>query len=491
VYFPESVMQQLTEMDNSFVQMESNRTPMHISPVIFYDQSGLKRGNVRFKEILKVFERSLPKSAVFRRKLAGGALGFDTPYWIEDTDFDLEFHVRHIALPQPGDWRQLCILLARLQSRGLDMSRPLWEAYVIEGLNEVQGLPADSFAIMLKVHHAAIDGVSAAEILTAIHSLTDEVEPPELADDWRGEDPPSPMRVWSRAYLNTLKRPVKLLEAVGDLVPKAIRASRSAEERHPQDKPPMAKTRFNTRVSGYRVTDAIILDLATVKTIKNAAQGATINDAIISIVSGGLRKYLQAKGELPEASLVCGAPISVRAERNSESIGNQVGFMTIDMASNIEGPLERLQAVTDHARDSKAYSSAIGAGAMMEISKGLSPQLLGMGMRAATLAAVNSDMSIPVQTVVSNVPGPQEPLYLAGARVHMLMGIGPVMDMMGLFHAVISGAGIITINFVSCRELLPDPGFYKECLQQAYDELEAAAIKKPVRKKRRRKARRA
>jgi WS/DGAT/MGAT family acyltransferase len=484
-------MQQLTEMDNAFVQMESNRTPMHISPVIFYDQSGLKRGNVRFKEILKVFERSLPKSAVFRRKLAGGALGFDTPYWVEDPDFDLEFHVRHIALPKPGDWRQLCILLARLQARGLDMSRPLWEAYVIEGLNEVQGLPANSFAIMLKVHHAAIDGVSAAEILTAIHSLTDEAEPPELADDWRGEGPPSPMRVWSRAYLNTLKRPVKLLETVGELVPKAIRASRSAAERHPQDKPPMVKTRFNTKISGYRVTDAIILNLATVKAIKNAVQGATVNDVMVSIVGGGLRKYLQAKGELPETSLVCGAPINVRPERNSESIGNQVGFMTIDMASNVEDPLERLQAVAYHAQDSKAYSSTLGAGAMMDISKSLSPQFLGMGMRVATLAAVNSDMSMPLHTVVSNVPGPQEPLYLAGAKMHMLMGIGPVMDMMGLFHAVISGAGLITINFVACRELLPDPGFYKECLQQAHDELEAAAIDKPVRKKRRRKARRA
>jgi diacylglycerol O-acyltransferase len=482
-------MQQLTEMDNAFVQMESNRTPMHISPVIFYDQSGVKRGKVRFKEVLRVFERSLPKSAVFRRKLAGGALGFDTPYWIEDPDFDLEFHVRHIALPKPGDWRQLCILLARLQARGLDMSRPLWEAYVIEGLNEVQGLPADSFAIMLKVHHAAIDGVSAAEILTAIHSLTDEAEPPEVADDWRGEDPPSPVRVWSQAYLNALKRPVKLLETVGELVPRVIQANRGAAERHEQDKPHMVKTRFNTKISGYRVTDAIILDLATVKAIKNAAEGATINDVMVSVVGGGLRKYLQAKGELPETSLVSGAPINVRPQRNSESIGNQVGFMTIDMATNVEDPLQRLQAVAYHAQDSKAYSSAIGASSMMDIGKGLSPQFLGVGMRVAILAAVNSDMSMPVHTVVSNVPGPQVPLYLAGARMHMLMGLGPLLDMMGLFHGVISGAGIITINFVACRELLPDPGFYKECLQQAYDELEAAAIDKPARKKRRRKGR--
>ena len=477
-------MQQLTEMDYAFVQMEGNRTPMHISPVIFYDQSDLKSGKVRFKEILSVFEDSLHKSAVFRRKLAGGAMGFDTPYWIEDEHFDLEFHVRHIALPKPGDWRQLCILLARLQARGLDMRRPLWEAYVIEGLNKVEGLPENSFAIMMKVHHAAIDGVSGAEIITAIHSLTREVAPTRAADEWQPESQPSPLKIWSRAYVNNIKRPVKFLEAVGDLVPSAIRANQINAEQQHKEKLPWVKTRFNARVSGYRVTDAIILDLADIKKIRTAITGATVNDVIVSVVGGGLRKYLDAKGELPESSLVCGAPINVRSERNSGSIGNQVGMMTINMASDVEDPLERLAAVTQHAQDSKAYSSALGASSMMDITQGLWPKFLGMGLRAATLAASNSDMSLPLHTVVSNVPGPQMPLYLAGARVHMMMGIGPVMDMMGLFHGVISGAGKITINFVSCREMLPDPGFYRDCLQQAYDELaDAAAPKKAARKK--------
>jgi diacylglycerol O-acyltransferase / wax synthase len=475
-------MQQLTEMDYSFVQMESNRTPMHISPVIFYDQSGLKSGKLRFKQVLEVFQDNLHKSAVFRRKLAGGALGFDTPYWVEDPEFDLEFHVRHIALPQPGDWRQLCILLARLQARGLDMRRPLWEAYVIEGLNQVQGLPANSFAIMLKVHHAAIDGVSAAEILSAIHSPTKNPQPSQHQDDWHGEQDPSALKVLSRAYLNNLKRPLKFVETVGQLVPHLIQANRAAADSEPEPKAPGVKTRFNGRVSSYRVTDAIVMDLARVKSIKNAVGDTTVNDIIVSVVGGGMRKYLQAKGELPDSSLSCGAPINIRADRNSDSVGNQVGMMTIDMATNIEDPIERLQAVAAHAQKSKAYSSALGASTMMDISKGLWPQVVGLGMRAATLAAASGDMAMPIHTVVSNVPGPQVPLYLAGARMHMIMGMGPLMDAMGVFHGVISGAGMITINFVSCRELLPDPGFYRECLQAAYDELEAAALPRSARK---------
>lgn len=473
-------MQQLTEMDYAFVQMESNRTPMHISPVIFYDQSGIADGPVRFKQVLEVFQRNLHKSAVFRRKLAGGALGLDTPYWIEDADFDLEFHVRHIALPKPGDWRQLCILLARLHARGLDMTRPLWEAYVIEGLNEVEGLPRHSFAILLKVHHAAIDGVSAAEILSAIHSTSAQATAENALDEWRGEQPPSAMKIWSNAYLNNLRRPVRLVETLGKLVPKLMRANSQADDNDKGQtgvlKSPAGKTRFNQRVSAYRVTDTIVLDLAEIKSFKAVVEGATVNDIIVSVVGGGLRKYLQAKDELPASSLSCGAPINVRAERNSESIGNQVGMMTIDMATDIEDALPRLRAVIEHARESKAYSSALGAKTMLELSQGLWPSVVGMGIRVATLAGVSGEMALPVQTVVSNVPGPQAPLYLAGARVTMLTGMGPTTDMMGLFHAVISGAGKISVNFVCCREMMPDPDFYRQCLQQAYEELHAAVL---------------
>jgi WS/DGAT/MGAT family acyltransferase len=465
-------MEQLTEMDYSFVQMESSRTPMHITPVMFYDQSGVKGGQVRFKDILRVFERNLHKSAVFRRKLGGRTMGFDTPYWVEDPDFDLEFHVRHIALPKPGDWRQLCILLARLHARGLDMRRPLWEAYVIEGLNDVEGLPPKSFAIMLKVHHAAIDGVSAAEILNAIHSLTDEREPPLVEDNWRGEAEPSALQVWPRAYWNNVRRPIKLIEAVSDLLPSMLRANRQAAE---EDKGESFSTLFNHPVSAYRVTDSLIVDLQQVKDVRKSVEGVTVNDVIVSVVGGGLRKYLRAKDALPAGSLVAAAPINVRAERNSDSRGNQVGAMSISLATDVEDPVERLRAVQRSARESKEYASAVGARTMMELSQGLWPQVIGAGFKLATLAARTAgDFPMPMHTVVSNVPGPQVPLYLAGARLHLLTGMGPLTDMMGLFHGVISGVGKISINFVSCRELMPDPQFYRQCLQEAWDELEAA-----------------
>jgi WS/DGAT/MGAT family acyltransferase len=470
-------MQQLTELDYTFLQQESHRTPMHISPVIVYETRGRKGGAVRFKEILQVFEQNLSKSAIFRRKLAGGALGLDTPWWVDDPEFDLEFHVRHIALPKPGDWRQFCILLARLHARGLDVHRPLWEAYVIEGLSQVEGLPKNSFALMLKVHHAAIDGVSAAEIIAAIHSLTREAAAPEPAAPWRGERNPSALKVWSTAYLNNIRRPLRFLESVRTLVPAAIRARELESTGMGMEKAAQRHTLFNERISAFRVTDAIVMDLARIKTIKNTVEGATVNDVIVSIVGGGLRQYLQSRDGLPESSLICGAPINVRQERNSQSRGNQVSMMTIDMATDVEDALDRLRQVAANARESKAYASALGAHAMMDLTRGLLPAAVGMGLRAASLASLLGDLPIPIQTVISNVPGPQAPLYLAGARVHFIMGMGPLMDMMGLFHGVISAAGKITINFVSCREIMPDPEFYRKCLQTSFEELSAASSK--------------
>ena len=459
-------MEQLSEMDYSLLQMENNRTFQHIAVVMFYDQTAVKGGEVRFKQILKVFERSLPRSRVFRRKLGGSTVGFDTPYWFEDPDFNLEFHVRHIALPRPGDWRQLCIQLARLHSRGIDLSRPPWEAYVIEGLNRVEGLPPGSFAIMLKIHHAAVDGVAMAKILDGLHSLTGDPEPPQLPDEWQGESEPSPREVWSRALRKTVSRPAKLAEALRETVPRMIKANRGSPMNEQFSE--SFKTRFNTRISPHRVVDGIILDLEQVKAVKRAVDETTVNDVIVSTVGGALRRYLQSKGELPERSLMAGAPISVRLESGSDPWGNQLGIMWIKLATDVEDALERLRAVNASSREAKDYANAMGSRMMLDMGEGMGPMLFG------AVTKLGSRMN--QHTVVSNVPGPQVPLYLAGARLHSLLALGPLMDGTGLFHGVISGGGRISITFVACREMIPDPEFYRECLQQAWDQLQAATL---------------
>ena len=202
-------MQQLSGLDSSFLYLETGSTPMHIGSLSIYDQSTAPGGRVTFKEILSFFSERLHKARAFRQRLVRVPLSLDHPYWIEDPDFDLEFHVRHIALPAPGDWRQLCIQAARLHARPLDRNKPLWEAYVIEGLDNVEGVPKGSFALVTKIHHAAIDGVSGAEISAAIHDLSAEadVEPPARA--WQPERFPTGLELLSKSAVRSVRTPVK------------------------------------------------------------------------------------------------------------------------------------------------------------------------------------------------------------------------------------------------------------------------------------------
>jgi WS/DGAT/MGAT family acyltransferase len=464
-------MQQLSEIDASFLQLENNNTPMHISPVMIYDQSSRKAKKITYQDIYSVFQRNLSKSAIFRRKLAGGALGLDTPYWVEDSSFDLGFHLREVALPKPGNWQQYCDLLGRLQARGLDMKKPLWEAYIITGLNKIPDLPKGSFAIMMKIHHSAIDGISGAEIITAIHSLTDELEPVECADSWQQEEGPSQWEIWSNAYVHNIKRPLKLLDKVNHLLPAVIRAAKKKSSDYQHPPAPLVGSRFNGRVSGDRVVDALVIDFDIIRSIRKAVEGVTVNDIMVSIIGGGLRKYLQSLEELPETTLSCSTPINMRVEHDRSSSGNQVSQMTIRMATDIEDPLERLLAVHLSALEAKAYAAEIGASMIMAITEVVAPGLMGWAMQAATYAASNEHVPAPSHTIISNVPGPQIPLYMAGAKVHMMMGMGPIANAMGLFHAVLSGAGKITITFCCCKKMLPDPEYYQQCLQHSFDEL--------------------
>jgi WS/DGAT/MGAT family acyltransferase len=262
---------------------------------------------------------------------------------------------------------------------------------------------------------------------------------------------------------------------VGQLAPRLYKLRAEAREEAREEKTGL-KTRFNDKVSNYRVTDAVRMDLASIRAIKNAVEGATVNDVIVSIVGGALRHYLLEKHELPETSLSAATPISVRSENERGSGGNRVSAMFMSLATDIADPEQRLRAVHESAVESKAYANALGAETLTDITQGISAQVASLGVRAATALALRPDTTLPAQVVVSNVPGPQVPLYMGGARLHTLLGLGPVLDSMGLFHAVLSYHGAISIMFVACREMLPDPGFYARCIERAFDELKQAVL---------------
>jgi WS/DGAT/MGAT family acyltransferase len=463
-------------MDASFLYLETPNAPMHISGLAIYDQSTAPGGKVRFKEIIDNYAKRLRPLPPMTRKLVEVPFKLDHPYWVSDGSYDLEFHIRHLALPKPGDWRQLCILVARLQARPLDRNHPLWEVYVIEGLDNVEGIPKNSFAVFSKTHHAAIDGTSGMEMTAATHDLTPDYQAGQGPETIEVDSVPSKFELVARAQINNIKMPFRFISVARNTVPgiaRAYNATRKGELRQVKNVP---RTRFNGKVSPHRVFQAITVDLEDVKRIKNSVPGATVNDAALTIVGGALRKYLEKHGELPEQSLAAMAPVNLRSDKDKTG-GNIVSALTVELRTDIEDPIERLTAVHNSTKDAKEYSKAIGAKAMTDYSQFIPSTLTAQAAKLASSWGLMSRMKPTVNCVVTNVPGPPVPLYATGAKMVANYGTGPILDGVGLFQVISSYCGQFIISATSCRDMMPDPDFYRDCLMASFEELNVAAKK--------------
>jgi diacylglycerol O-acyltransferase / wax synthase len=471
-------MHQLSGLDATFINVETPNAPTHISSLSIYDQSTAPGGLVTFKGILANVESRLHRADCFRRRLVQVPLGFDHPYWIEDPDFDLEFHVRHIALPKPGDWRQLCIQVARLHARPLDRGKPLWEMYVIEGLDGVEDMPTGSFALFTKIHHAAIDGVSGVEMTAALHDLTPEweVAPPER--EWIAESPPSVVELALRSTVNNVRQPLRFVQILSKAAPPAIRALLERRELGDEDDAPqdVPRTRFNRKVSPHRVFEARTFALADVKQIRKAVEGVTVNDVMLAVCSGALRRYLEKHRELPLESLCAFAPISTRTAAQKGTAGNQVSGMFVRLHTDEGDPLERLRKIYRTTVNSKEITAAVGARSMTDVTQTMPGALAGISGRLIARTGLMSRMRPIANCVVSNVPGPQVPLYFTGARMVASYGLGLPMEGIGLFHAILSYNGVVSVCVTSCRDQMPDPSFYADCISASFRELREAAV---------------
>jgi len=486
-------LRQLQGMDSSFVALETRNSPMHIGSILIYNPATAPGGFVRFKDILNFFESRMQLSRTIRQRLVRVPFDLDHPYWIEDPDFDLEYHVRHIALPKPGDWRQLCIQAARIFARPLDLERPPWEFTVVEGLDNVPGVAKGSFAMVTKVHHAAIDGMSGIDLMEAMHTLNPDDPPPSTPDKWKPEKVPNPVELLGKSYFNAVTNPLKQLEVAAKAAPglaKAIKGLAAKEFSVSRDMV-APKTRFNRVISSHRVVEGRSFKLADIKTIRLLEDGTKVNDVFLAIVGGAMRKYLLSKQDLPKATLTAMAPISVRSKNEKGDMGNQVAAMIAPLGTHIEDPAERLAYVHSKTVNSKAMTDAMGARNMTEMSK-VSPALfMALGAQLFTrLGLADRGVGPPFSTVVTNVPGPPIPIYSTGARLESMMGLLCLNDGLGLGHVVQSYCDEATISFTACRELLPDPEFYIECIEDSFNELLAAAkahaaktAKEPVAKK--------
>jgi diacylglycerol O-acyltransferase / wax synthase len=470
-------MKQLSGHDASFIYLETPKAHMAGASLLIYDQSTAPGGKVTYKGILENLEHRLHMATTFRQKLVRVPMDLDHPYWVEARDFDLEYHVRHIGLPKPGDWRQLCIQCARLLARPLDMSRPLWEMYVIEGLDNVDGVPEGSFAIFLKGHHAAMDGVSGMEMLTAIHDQEPDGQPPPPAHEWRPDREPSTFELMARASANNAVRPMQFAATMARLFGGSQVFARQALRGEVQLPPPLAvpQTVFNANVSQHRVLEGRRFELNEIKRIKGTVAGATVNDVMLTIVGGALRTYLDARSALPPESLVAMCPISLRPKGEASSGGNQVGAMIVPLGTNMADPMRRLEAVRKASAQSKLMQEAVDARQMTELAQHLPGALIGIGARLTSDVGLASSTTPPYNTVVTNVPGPQFPLYSCGARLVTMNGFAMVHNGMGLMNVVGSYCGEVIVSVTADRDMMPDPAFYAECLVSSCEELAKAA----------------
>jgi diacylglycerol O-acyltransferase / wax synthase len=475
-------MQQLSWTDDMILRAERPATPLQIQMLLIYDPSTAPAGKVTFKGILSELEARLHLADVFRRRLTDLPGGLHRPYWVDDPNFDLEYHVRHVGLPQPGDWRQLCIQVARLHARQIDLRRPPWEITVIEGLNAVPGVPPGSFAMALKLHHCAVDGMASVQMIAALHDLAaDSPRPPGPESPWDPSPLPSAGDLLARTAINAALHPVRAGTVLASSAPKLVRglaslpgklaggASRIASGNVPSLPP---KTRFNQTASPHRVFEARFHELADFQRIKASVPGATINDVALAYVGGALREYLAGHGELPDESLVAACPMSMRPRGDTTSRGNALFGRLQSLGTDIADPLDRLGAIAEAGAASRSGSDQSTTSQLLELIGTVPTSLLGATAKAASVLPFSGPTV--ANTTVTNVPGPTEPIFFSGAQLVRAAGLGPLVGGLNLIHVVASYNGTLSISATADRDALPDPATYADCMDHAFQELLAA-----------------
>lgn len=479
------MMQQLSGLDTSFLFLETSTIHMHVGSVLLLDPSTAKKP-LTFDRLKELILQRIHLVPTFRRRLLNVPFDLDFPYWIEDEYFDIDFHVRHVAVPPPGGLKEITELASRLHSQPLDRSKPLWELYFVEGLGDLPVHGGGKVAVISKVHHAAIDGMSGTEIMTTMLDLSPEprkVKPP-LADE-KYFRLPGALELLARAGGNFVKQPVRL----GQILPRTIRSVFAAKALQKEGEAPPAsplqapRTVFNHPITPHRYLAANSISLDDVKAIRAKIDGAKVNDVVLAIVSGAVRQYLHQYRDLPEQSLIAMCPISVRTEDQRGTAGNQVAMMLSTLATDCADPIDRLATIIKGTNKGKAQHKALGAKALMDWVNFATPAVAARAARLYSRLRL-ADYHNPVfNLVVTNVPGPEFPLYLCGAQVLANYGMAPIVDGMGLIVVVFSYENRMDFGITVCRELTPDIWHLAAALTDSLNELKMVVAQPDFAKK--------
>lgn len=479
-------MRQLTSLDAQFLAVESNRIYGHVGSLCVYDPSTAPGGELTIRDLSQMVSERLHLLPPFRWKLVNVPFGIDLPYWIEDPDFDLDFHIRESAIPPDGDDRKLAETVSRIFARPLDRTRPLWELYLIHGL------PNGRVALLTKVHHAVVDGVSGNEILTVLLDPSPEGrELPPRPRGLGGERKPSDLEMLGRGLLGLPAQPLRAVRALPSTlpamtelpganafptVPHLSRLLARLRPGVPSDGGVLEvtsarapRTSFNGRISPHRSFSFGSLSLDTVKAIKNEL-GITVNDVVVALCASAVRRWLLERDELPDAPLVAMIPVSVRTREQAGTFGNRISAMVVPIPTDVADPRRRIMAAHERLRSAKANHAALPANLLTDATKFVPPAVAARASR--TVMDVLGRTRPPLNLVISNVPGPREPLYCAGAQLEATYPVSVVVDGVGLNITVMSYLDHVDFGVVADRGQIPDAWPLMDHLRAALDELE-------------------
>ncbi len=458
--------ERLAFLDNSFLIMEGPTTPMHVAGTATYEVGSLRtpEGGIDIDRIRGYVNSRLHLIPRYRQRLAFVPLE-NHAVWIDDPHFNIHYHVRHTALPRPGDERQLKRLAARIMAQHLDRSKPLWEIWVVEGLEA-----GDSFAMICKIHHCMVDGMSSVDLLNVLLQ-PEPVDSFEPAPEWLPRPAPTSFELLRDAAYRYASLPFAIGRNLQDVVSqtrdprsdlrarlRAVRDTLGTSFQSPSSTP------LNQPIGPHRRFDWLAMDLARVKAVKNVV-GGTLNDVVLATVAGAVRRFLERRRVHPEhLDFRVMAPVSVRAAEERGRLGNRVSAWMVPMPLDERDPRRRLERIRETTSALKESKQALGAEVLAAVGEWTPSTLLSLGAQLAT-------RRLPFNLVVTNVPGPQVPLYLLGARMLDNYGLVPLMDNLCLGIVLFSYAGKLCWGLTADWDLIPDLHDFVIDVERSFHEL--------------------
>jgi len=473
-------MERLSGLDASFLYLETPSLHMHVGLCLVFDPSTVP-GGYSFDRMKRSIEDRLPAAPVFRRRLVEVPFRLGHPVWVDDADFDIDYHVRLAAVPRPGGLRQLADLAGDITGRPLDRSRPLWEMWVVEGL------AGGRIGFVAKMHHSTVDGVSGAALLSVLFDLTPEPSAESLpAEQPVDQRVPSGLELMAQALVARTLRPIDMtrdLVRTGQRVLDVRRVRQEPHDRGPQSKAALPlsapRTSFNGSLTWRRSVALTAIGLDDVKRLK-AATGTTVNDVVLAVCTGALREFLLEGDELPAKPLVAVVPVSVRSDVDDPRGSNQVSTMFVQLPVEQDDPIDRLQAIHDGTLGAKEEHEALGPDTLINWAEHATPNFFANAARLYSRMRL-ADRHRPIANlVISNVPGPDFPLYLAGAELVAGFPLGPVMDGMGVNITIMSYRGVLYWGIHASPDTIPRLWNLTAAVPVALDELLLAAGEAPA-----------